>query len=383
MIEHKDRKHALLSASGASRWMNCTPSARLEELLPEKGTTVFAAEGTLAHEFGDLQLRFFNKEITKRKLNSELKKLRAHKLYTPEMEGEVEKYTTYVIEEFNAAPKGAELMVERRLDFSHLVEEGFGTGDATIAADDTLDVIDLKYGMGIKVYADENPQLMLYGIGALRMVDLMYDIKKVRLSIVQPRLDHISAWEISTEDLEKWGEEEVKTKAEIAYEGGGEQVPGDWCKWCKVKPKCAALAKQSMSLAKFDFKDPQMLTDDEIFEVREKQALLVEWAKSVTDYMHKEAVEGKKWTGFKLVEGRSNRRWADEQETAKFLKEHGYKEKDFMQTKLKGITAISKLAGDLELGDLMVKPPGAPTLVEEKDPRPEMGSAESAREDFA
>lgn len=383
MIKHIDRKHALLSASGASRWMNCTPSARLEETLPDKGTSVFAAEGTLAHEFGDLQLRFFNKEITKQKLNTELKKLRGHELYALEMEGEVEKYTSYVIEEFHSSKEGAELMVERRLDFSHIVEDGFGTGDTTIAADDTLDVIDLKYGMGIKVYADHNEQLMLYGIGALRMVDLLYDIKTVRLHIVQPRLDHISVWEISAEELRAWGEEEVKVKANIAFKGEGEQIPGDWCKWCKVKPKCAALAKQSMSLAKFDFKDPSMLTDEEILEVKEKQELLVEWSKSVTEYMHKEAVGGKKWAGFKLVEGRSNRKWRSEEETAKFLKENGFEEKDFMQTKLKGITAVSKLAGKLELGDLMEKPQGAPTLVAETDPRSEMGGVAGAREDFA
>lgn len=363
--------------------MNCTPSARLEELLPDKETSVFAAEGTLAHEFGDLQLRYFNKEITKRKLNAELKKLRAHELYFDGMEDEVEKYTSYVIEEFHAAKKGAVLMVESRLDFSHIVPEGFGTGDATIAGDDVLDVLDLKFGMGVKVFADNNEQLMLYGVGALRMVELLYDIKTVRLHIVQPRLNHESVWEISAEELRAWAFEEVKKKAKMAFNGEGEQKAGDWCRWCKVKPKCAALAKRSLSLARMDFKDPAMLTDEEILEVREKQTLLVEWAKSVTEYMHKEAVRGRQWEGYKLVEGRSQRKWKDEKAAAEFLKQHGYKEEDFMQTKLKGITAISKMAGDLELGEFMIRPQGAPTLVPQNDPRDPIGSAESAREDFA
>lgn len=381
MIKHEDRKHALLSASGASRWMNCTPSARLEEQIPEEETSVFAAEGTLAHEFGDLQLRFFNNEVTKRKLSSELKKLRAHKLYYKGMEEEVEKYTTYVIEELNAKP-GAKLMVESRLDFSHIVPEGFGTGDSTIVADEVLDVIDLKFGQGIKVYADNNEQLMLYGVGALRLADILYSIKTVRLHIVQPRLDHISVWEIPKEELMSWAEGEVKKKAEAAFKGEGKQIAGEWCRWCKVKPKCRALAEESLSLAKLDFKEPEMLTDEEILEVMEKQALLVDWSRSVTSYMHKEAIRGKKWEGYKLVEGRSNRRWSDEESAIKHLLENGYSEKDFMNSKLMGITAVSKLAGDLDLNQFMEKPPGAPTLVQEEDPRPEMGSAEGAKQDF-
>lgn len=382
MIDHKNRKHALLSASGAVRWMNCTPSARLEEGVEERVSSDFAAEGTLAHEFGDWLLKHFNKEVTKRKLNSELKKLREHRLYTDEMEEEVDKYVTYVIEAYNTAKKGAELLVERRLDFSHLVPEGFGTGDATIAADDTLEVIDLKYGKGIKVDAPENPQLMLYGLGALRMVDLMYDIETVRLTIVQPRLNHVSSWEIPTTDLIAWGEEQVKPKASLAFKGEGTQKAGSWCKWCKVKASCTAIAKENLALARFEFKDPALLTQDEILEIYEQQPLLVDWVKAVSEYVHDEAIKGKKWPGYKLVEGRSNRRWRDEEQAIDFLVKAGYKKEDFMQTKLSGIVAVSKLVGDLEIEHLMVKPPGKPTLALESDERPPINSAESAKEDF-
>ena len=383
MIDHTSRKHALLSASGAARWMNCTPSARLEEHVEERGSNDFAAEGTLAHEFGDWLLKHFNGEVTKRKLNAELKKLRKHRLYTDEMEEEVDKYVTYVIESFKSAKKGAELMVERKLDFSHVVEEGFGTGDATIAADTVLEMVDLKYGKGIKVDAPENPQLMLYGLGALRMVDLMYDIETVRLTIVQPRLNHISTWEISAADLIAWGEEQVKPKADMAFKGEGTQKAGSWCKWCKVKATCTAIAKQNLALARFEFKEPALLTEDEVLEVYEQQGQLVDWAKAVSEYVQEEAMKGKKWPGYKLVEGRSNRKWRDEDAAIKVLAEK-YKREDYMQEKLKGIVAVSKLVGDdIDLNPLMVKPPGKPTLAPDTDERPPINSAESAKEDFS
>lgn len=383
MIGHASRKHALLSASGAARWMNCTPSARLEEHVEERGSSDFAAEGTLAHEFGDWLLKHHNGEVTKRKLNAELKKLRKHRLYTDEMEEEVDKYVTYVIETFKSAKKGAELMVERRLDFSHIVPDGFGTGDTTIAADDTLEVIDLKYGKGIKVDAPENPQLMLYGLGALRMVDLMYDIETVRLTIVQPRLNHISTWEISAADLITWGEEQVKPKADMAFNGEGTQKAGSWCKWCRVKATCTAIAKQNLALARFEFKEPALLSEDEVLEVYEQQEQLVDWAKAVSEYVQEEAMKGKKWPGYKLVEGRSNRKWRDEDAAIKVLAEK-YKREDYMQEKLKGIVAVSKLVGDdIDLNPLMIKPPGKPTLAPDTDERPPINSAESAKEDFS
>ena len=387
-VEHSTRAHALLSASGASRWMNCTPSARLEEKFDESSTSTFAAEGTLAHEFGDVNLRFKNGEITEKILNSELKKLRKDKHYTSEMEGEVDKYVTIVMEAFavaKARTPDAKLLIEERVDFSHLVEKGFGTGDVCIVADGFLDVIDLKYGKGVKVDADKNPQLMLYGSGALRNFDMVYDIHTVNLVIVQPRLDHLSEWKISTEDLIEWGQKEVKPKAAKAYQGKGLQKAGDHCKWCKVKAMCATLAAVNVKLAQHDFKDPHLLTESQVLGVYKQIPMLVDWANAVGKHLLDEAVKGKKWQGLKLVEGRSNRKWTDEKKVQEALIENLFDEKEFTTTKLQGITAVEKLVGKSEfptiLGSLVIKPQGKPTLVPMTDKRPAMG-VEQAKEDF-
>lgn len=387
-VEHSTRAHALLSASGASRWMNCTPSARLEEKFDESSTSTFAAEGTLAHEFGDVNLRFRNGEITEKTLNSELKKLRKDINYTDEMEGEVDKYVEIVMEAFavaKARTPDAKLLIEERVDFSHLVEKGFGTGDVCIVADGFLDVIDLKYGKGVKVDADNNPQLMLYGSGALRNFEMMYDIHTVNLVIVQPRLDHLSEWKISTEKLIEWGEKEVKPKAAKAYQGKGLQKAGDHCKWCKVKAMCATLAAKNVKLAQHDFKDPHLLTESQVIEVYKQQPMLVDWVNSVAKYLLDEAVKGKKWPGLKLVEGRSNRKWSDEVKVKEALTDNLFDEKDFTTTKLQGITVVEKLVGKAEfptiLGNLVIKPQGKPTLVPMSDKRPAMG-IEQAKEDF-
>ena len=388
-MKHAERKHALLSASGADRWMNCTPSARLEEEFPEGETSGFALEGTLAHEFGDTELRYFNGEIDLKKKNAILSVLRKNKHYSNEMEDQVEKYTDFVKELFNVAKSktpGAVLMVEERVDFSHLVEEGFGTSDVTIIADKEMYVVDHKYGKGIMVSAEENPQLMLYGSGAHRAAELMYDIDTVKLIIMQPRLNHVSTWSISVDDLLAWGEEIVKPKAEMAYEGEGKQIPGDWCRWCKVKPKCRALAEKNLALAKMEFKDPNLLSDEEVVEVYAQQGQLVEWAGAVSSFMTKEAQSGKKWDGYKLVEGRANRKWRNEEEIMEALKSKKYPRRVYINTKLKGLGDMEKFLGPKRfeeiLSDHIIKPAGKPTLVPESDKRPEMGSAESAKSDF-
>jgi len=377
-----------LSASGASRWMNCTPSARLEEKFDESSTSSFAAEGTLAHEFGDVNLRFKNGEIDEKTLKAELKKLRKDKNYTDEMESEVEKYVTIVMEAFavaKARTPDAKLLIEERVDFSHLVEKGFGTGDVCIVADGILDVIDLKYGKGVKVDADKNPQLMLYGSGALRNFEMLYDIHTVNLVIVQPRLDHLSEWQISTEDLIEWGEKEVRPKAAKAYQGKGVQKAGDHCKWCKVKAMCATLAAKNVKLAQHDFKDPHLLTESQVLEVYKQQPMLVDWVNAVAKYLLDEAVKGKKWPGMKLVEGRSNRKWLDDKKVQDVLADNLFDEKDYTTTKIQGITAVEKLVGKSDfpkiLGELVIKPQGKPTLVPMSDKRPAVG-IEQAKEDF-
>lgn len=389
LVDHTTRKHALLSASGAARWLNCTPSPRLEEAAKiEDKSSVFAAEGTLAHEFGELSLQLLSKQSIHTILNPQLEKCRAHELYADEMEEQVEKYTDFVMEQFHEANKingDAVLLIEEKVDLTHYIEEGFGTNDAIVIADGVLDVDDLKYGKGIRVDAEDNPQLKLYGLGALRAYEMLYDIHTVRLNIIQPRLDHISTWEISAEDLFKWGEETVKPRAKQAYAGEGKTCAGTWCKWCKVKAKCRSLAEQNLAIAKHDFADPQLLSDEELLEVYKRISSLTDWADSVGDFVKAEALNGKKWEGYKLVEGRANRKWADAKMAMTTLSVQGFRYPQFSEAKLFGIGKIEKLLGKVKFNSLMkphvIKPQGPPTLVIETDKRPAIG-IDQAKEDF-
>lgn len=388
-MQHSERKHALLSASGASRWINCTPSARLEEERPDPGSSVFAEEGTLAHEFADLELRIkthvgdVGPRSKYRKWKTQQERLKKHKLFRNEMLDYVAIYTSYVLEQYMQACKenpGAIIKIEERTDFSYLVPEGFGTSDANIINDGVLEIVDLKYGKGLKVDALGNPQMRLYALGLLRKFDLVYDIHTVKMTIVQPRLDHIDTETLSVGELQKWSVETVKPAALRAYDGLGDQNPGSWCKWCRVKPVCRGLANHNLNLAKMEFADPHTLTDVEVVEVYKQSQLLVDWANSVATYMLDEAVQGKKWDGYKLVEGRSVRKWADEKKAIEELVK-SYKKDEILNTKLKGIGDIEKLAGKGKVNHLLIKPPGKPTLAPESDKRPALG-IDQAKKDF-
>lgn len=388
VTDHSERKHALLSASGATRWINCPPSARLEEEVGEKESSVFAEEGTLAHEFGDIALQQLSVRITKAARDKREEELRAHKLYTDEMEGEVEKYTSYVMEEYNAAKKrdkNAVLLIEEKVDLTEFIEDGFGTCDANIIAEGTLEVIDLKYGKGVRVNANGNDQLGLYALGAVIKYDLTHEIDKVKLTIVQPRLDHISSWTLSVKALEAWASNVVAPAAALAYKGEGVQKAGEHCRWCEVKPQCRAMRDYTMDLGKHDFAEPHLLTEEGIIEAYEKVGLIEKWAKSVADYMLEEAKSGRVWKGYKVVEGRSQRKWIDDAAVLEKLKKSKYKLGDITQTKLLGITKIEKLMGQAKfvksLGSLVIKPQGAPTLAPEDDKRPALGIAQA--DDFS
>jgi hypothetical protein len=391
-VNHKERKHALLSPSGAERWINCTPSARFEEKFIDpdgEESSVYAMEGTLAHEFADVNLRHFAGEIADSTKNNYLSKLRKHELYDEhEMEDEVAKFVDYVTLQYAEAERlngSAELLVERKVDLSEFIEGGFGTSDATIISDGIMDVIDLKYGRGVQVEAEENSQLMIYGLGSLYEFMLLYDIHTVRLNIVQPRLNHISVWSISAEELLDWGYTLVKPKAEKAHKGEGELVAGDHCKWCAAKNRCPALAAKQLEMAKYEFEEPTELTDEQLLKIYDQIPQLVEWANSIEKYMLEEALKGKEWDGLKLVEGRSYRRWADESKAALKLEEEGYKPEEIYNTKIKGITDIEKLVSktnfDEIVGEFVNKPPGKPSLVPESDKR-EPYAISSAKEDF-
>lgn len=396
-INHAGRAHALLSASGASRWMKCTPSARIEEPYPEQ-TSVHAEEGTLAHEFGELELRKIMKLINIFEYKNKLKELRDNELYTDDMEEHVDVYVTKVIEQYNQFAESV-LIIEERVDFTRYVPEGFGTCDALIAAFKIrkLFVTDLKYGKGVQVYAMNNSQLKLYGLGALNKFKTddplePYPFDSVVLTIVQPRLNHIDSWEISVDDLLKWAEGELTEKAKIAFSGDGELVAGEHCRFCKAAARCKELSTFSIESAKADFAlDPEIpnsagLSDAEMVELYKAIPVISMWIGKVQEYMLHEALKGRKWQDLKLVEGRSNRKWTDPAKVQDRLIENLFEEEEIQIRKLAGIGVIEKLLGKAAfkqtLSDLIIIPAGKASLVFKDDPRPEMG-INSALRDFA
>ena len=396
--QHSQRAHALLSASGAHRWMNCTPSARLEEEFGVRESSDFAAEGTLAHELAEAMLRLELGVIDQSQYDKIYDDITGHRLYSPDMDEYVEEgYVQHCLEDFRSAQAitpDAVALVEERVDLRAYIPESFGTNDFVIIADGMIYVNDLKYGKGVQVSAVHNEQLMLYALGSVEKNSLLYDIHTVRLGIYQPRLNAISTWEISVEDLYDWAENEVKQKAEEAYAGTGEAVAGDWCKFCAVKNRCRALADYQMEAAKYEFApeacaDPSLLlTDEEVADILRRAPKLSEWLNGIQEWAVKMAVEeGRQWPGFKVVEGRSLRKWADEQNAASTLLERfpALSEDQIYNMKLKGLTDLQKLVGktafDAKVADLLVKPQGKPTLVPESDKRPALG-VEGAKEDF-
>ncbi|MDA3130375.1 DUF2800 domain-containing protein [Aliibacillus thermotolerans] len=369
-------KHAILSASGAHRWMNCTPSARLE-LEFDDSSGEAAKEGTAAHELGEHKLREALKIPTKKPTS----------IYdSEEMERYTDEYVQFILEELAAVKqitKDPLLLIEQRLDFSNYVPEGFGTGDCVIVADDVAHVIDFKYGQGVLVEAENNPQMMLYALGALNLFDAIYDISAVKMTIYQPRRENISTFEIPKTNLIDWAENTLKPKAELAFKGDGEYKPGDWCRFCRASVECRARAEENLKVAKFEFKKPPLLTDVEIAEILLHVNDLTKWANEIFAYATNAAVQqGKQWAGFKVVEGRSNRKYADEEAVAEAAKKAGYE--DIYKKSLLTITNMEKLMGKKKfnevLGDFIIKPSGKPTLVPVSDKRPEINISTAKNE---
>lgn len=367
-------KHALLAASASKRWMNCTPSARLEEEFQEE-ESIFAAEGTAAHALAEHKLRKYLK-LRSKKPKSEFD--------SEELEEYTDEYVNYAIEQIEKAKIECAdpiILIEQHLDYSCYVPEGFGTGDLLIVTEGTLHIIDLKYGMGVAVSAVENPQMMLYALGALDLFDSLYDIKKIVMTIHQPRLEAVSTWEITVEDLVKWAEADLRPKAELAINGDGEFQPGAWCRFCRARKQCRARADSFIKLAQYEFKAPALLSEDEIIQVLAVAEDINKWATDVYSYASEEAINhGVIWPGFKLVEGRSNRKYTDEEAVVEAVKKAGYK--DIYKNTLIGISEMEKLMGKKNfeeiLGSLVHKPKGKVTLVPASDKRKEViiGSAE-------
>lgn len=358
--------HAVLSASSSHRWLNCNPSARLEQEFEDRETEA-AAEGTAAHALAEHKLRKALKMRSSRPQSQ---------FDSDEMEEHTDSYVEFVLEQLDRAKQYCTdpmILIEQKLDFSCYVPDGFGTGDCLIVADKTLHIIDFKYGLGVLVDAYENPQMMLYALGALRIFDSLYDIEKVSMSIFQPRRENVSTWSIPVTELKQWADETLKPKAELAYAGKGEYVPGAWCQFCKAAVKCRARADARMELAKYEFALPPLLTDAEIEDILGKLDDLTKWANEIIAYAQDAAINhGKHWTGFKVVESKTNRKYTDETAVIEAANAAGYH--DIYKKSLISITEMEKLIGKKTfseiLGEYVKKPQGKPTLVPASDKRP-------------
>ena len=366
-------KHALLSASSAHRWLHCPPSARLSESYEDKGSD-YAAEGTDAHSLCEYRLKMA--------LGMQADDPTEHlSFFNQEMDDCASGYAAYVLELVEAAKETCSdpvVLIEQRVDFSRWVEEGFGTADCIIIADGTLQIVDYKHGLGVLVSAEENPQLLCYGLGALQLFDDIYDIDTVRVVIYQPRRDNLSSYELSKEDLLRWADDVLKPAADLAFAGDGNFLCGEWCGFCKAKNACRARAEANMELARYDFKLPPLLTDEDVEDILTKVDDLVAWASDIKEYALQQAISGKIWTGWKLVEGRSNRRYVNDAAVAAAVTDAGF---DPYEQKILGVTAMQKMLGKARFEELLAglieKPQGKPTLVPESDKRPAMNNAKS------
>lgn len=368
-------KHAYLSASASHRWLSCPPSAKLCAEIRDESSP-YAQQGTDAHELCEYKVLHA--------LGEDVKDPTEHlDFFDTEMDNCTDEYCFYVMEQFAKAKQLCEdpkVLVEQRLDFSKWVPDGFGTGDCLIVADKVLQIIDFKYGLGILVEAENNPQMMCYALGALDIYDGIYDIETVAMTIFQPRRDNISTFSIKKEDLLQWAETILAPTAQLAYNGAGDFHAGDHCQFCKVKATCRKRAEYNMELAAYDFELPAKLEESEIAAILPKIDSLVSWANDVKDYALQQALSGVSYNGFKVVEGKSNRKYTDESAVASVVTNNGY---DPYEKKLLGITAMTSLLGKKKfeelLGGLVAKPLGKPALVPESDKRPALNTA---KDDF-
>ena len=364
--------HALLSPSASHRWLHCTAAPRLEEDIKDEGSD-YAAEGTLAHAYCAMKL----KEFLGLPTDGEKEEIAAlqEKYGTGEMSEYTDTYATIVLEKFNAAraiTPDAQLLVETRLDFSDYVPEAFGTADAIIIADGTMEIIDFKYGKGVKVSAVENPQMMIYALGAYARFAFEYRIDNLRATIVQPRIDNLSEYEITVEELTAWASNVLTPAAEKAYKGEGPQTPGSWCQFCKVKNRCRALADKCKAAVAVD---PKLITPEELAkDVLPMVPIVKTWISGVEDFALAQALSGVQLPGWKIVEGRSVRKITDTDSVADALTKSGYTQSDiYKPVEMRTITELEKLVGKKQFaalcGEWVNKPQGKPTLAPESDKR--------------
>lgn len=370
-------RHAFLSPSSSHRWLNCTPSARLESEFDDT-TSAAAQEGSAAHAFAEHKLKRILKRRSKRPVSP---------YDSDDMQEYTDAYVDFVLEQLNIAKQTCKdpiVLIEKEVDFSEYVPDGFGTADCLIVSDDRLHVIDFKYGMGVLVSAYENPQMKCYALGALNIFDSLYDIKEVAMSIFQPRRENVSTWTIPVDELTLWAVEVLKPKAHMAMAGEGDYHPGEWCTFCKAAVRCRARADEKLALAKKEFRLPPLLTDAEVEEILSVLPDLTSWANEIMAYATDMAVNhGKEWSGFKIVEGRSIRRYLDEAAVARTAIDAGYK--DIYNKSLITITQMEKLMGKKKfnevLGTLIIRPSGKLILVPNSDKREKINVTD-AKNDF-
>ena len=368
--------HARFSPSSANRRLNCTPSLVLEEQFKDEESQ-YAAEGSAGHAMAEHLIKKHLKQRSRRPVSD---------YYSDELLEAVDEYVSFVIGEIEEAKRICScpvFTVEQRVDASEYVDECFGTADMVIVTDKVVHIIDLKLGKGVPVYAEENPQLMIYGLGILGMAEMLYDVETVRLTIFQPRLNNSSTWDIAPEALKAWGEEVLKPRGAMALMGAGEFNAGSWCRFCKARNQCRARAEEFLAIAKMEFRQPALLSDDEIAEVLKVSDELAKWSADVYAFAQDQAiVHGKEWNGFKLVEGRSNRKYTSEDEVAEAATTAGYT--DIYKRSLVTITEMERLMGKQEftriLGHLVYKPQGKVTLVPNSDKREAINKTTAAAE---
>lgn len=382
-------KHALLSASGAHRWLECTPSAQLELQFPQS-TSEYAEEGTAAHELCELTARYWLGEISEAEYENQRDELAKGKYYNAEMQECANDYAKFVAEKTAAVRETCEdafTALEVRVDFSKYVKDGFGTGDCIIVSDNVLEIIDFKYGKGVRVEAAGNPQMKLYALGAYLEYNTLFDIDSVRMTIFQPRLSGVqSSDEITVKELLEWAEKYVKPRAKLAYKGEGEFAPSEEvCKFCRAKAQCKARADKNLKL--FDeAPDVLLLTPEDAGKILEQAGDIQSWLADLESLVSSTLLAGQPVEGWKMVEGRSNRRFADELKVVAAMKSAGYDESLLYERKLITLTQMEKDFGKKAvaetLGELIVKPQGKPTLAPAKDKRPEFRPEEQLLAEF-
>ena len=386
-INHKERAHAKLSASGASRWATCPGSVQMEDGIPDK-ESVYAQEGTLAHEMSELKLKHYldPKGFGKRKLNAAIKKLKENELYQAEMDSYTDSYVDFIKEKALSFPSNPYIEIEKRVDFSRWVDGGFGTCDCVLIHGSTLSIIDLKYGKGVPVSAEQNEQLILYALGAYDAFNLIYNLDKIELNIVQPRINNFTTWEISLTELLLWGDY-FKVQAEKALGGNGELVPSaKACKFCKARDICTARAENNLSLESEIKLKPNEIPKDKLYEYISRGEDIAKWVADLKAYALDMCLKGEEVKGLKAVAGRTSRSWTNQDEAINKLIEGGIDEAIIYDKVPLTLAKLEKALGKQQftalVGDLVVTSEGKPTLVFENDKRPAISNKVNATSIF-